>query len=127
MRQLRFLALWLTLGWVLVGLVVYFSLIPSAPKPLRFPVGDKLAHLSIYAGMMLWFGFIYLPGRAYRNLGVVFIMTGLILELIQGLTHYRSMEYLDMLANSIGVSLGWLLARTRLASTLTQLESRLCT
>jgi VanZ family protein len=115
------------LGWVLVGLVVYFSLIPSPPEPLRFPAGDKLAHLSIYAGMMLWFGFIYLPGRAYRNLGVVLVMMGVILELIQGLTDYRSMEYLDMLANSIGVSLGWLLARTRLASTLAHLESRLRT
>ena len=127
MRQLRFLTLWLTLGWVLVGLVVYFSLIPSPPEPLSFPAGDKLIHLSIYAGMMLWFGFIYFPGRAYRNLGVAFIMMGLILELIQGLTDYRSMEYLDMLANSIGISIGWLLARTRLASTLTQLESRLRT
>ena len=125
MRQLRFLTLWLTLGWALVGLVVYFSLIPLPPEPLSFPAGDKLTHLCIYAGMMVWFGFIYLPGRAYRNLGVAFIMMGLILELIQGLTNYRSMNYLDMLANCIGVSLGWLLARTRLASILTHLESRL--
>ncbi len=32
---------------------------------MEFPGGDKLLHFSAYATLMLWFGFIYLPGKAY--------------------------------------------------------------
>ena len=125
MKQLRFLIFWLIVGWVLVGFVVYFSLVPSPPEPITFPGEDKLVHFLTYAVMMLWFGLIYLPGRAYQNLGIGFIMLGFILELVQGLTNYRSLEYLDMLANASGVSIGWLLARTRISSALAYVEGRL--
>jgi VanZ family protein len=109
----------------LVALVGYFSLIPSPPETFTFTGGDKLIHLFAYFVMMLWFGLIYLPGRAYKNLGIGLIMMGLILELIQGVTSYRTLSYLDMLANALGVSLGWLLARTPLSCTPSQIESRL--
>jgi len=83
-----------------------------------------LIHLFTYAIMMLWFGLCYLPGRTYRNLGIALILMGIILELIQNEIGHRSMSYLDMLANCLGVSLGWLLARTRLSLALIHMESR---
>ncbi len=123
MRELRFVILWLILGWTLVGLVVFFSVITSPPETLGLLGGDKLLHFSTYAVIMVWFGLIYLPGRAYLNLGVGFIMMGIVLEFIQGVTGYRSLEYFDMIANAIGVSIGWLLAKTRLSYALTNMES----
>ena len=74
---------------------------------------------------MFWFGSCYNPGRAYRNLGMGLVLIGAVLELIQGKTGYRSMSYFDMVANTIGVSLGWLLARTRLSLVLIYMERRL--
>jgi hypothetical protein len=75
--------------------------------------------------MMLWFGLCYLPGRTYRNIGIGLIVMGIVLEFIQNEIGDRSMSYLDMLANGLGVSLGWLLARTRLSLALIHVENRL--
>ena len=122
MRQLRFLILWLTVGWLFVGGIIFFSLIPSPPETLSFHGGDKLIHLTIYAVMMLWFGFIYLPGRKYMIHGLTFISLGILLEVIQGILGYRSFEYLDMLSNAIGVLIGWVLSRTPLSSFLYNVE-----
>ena len=52
-------------------------------------------------------------------------MMGIVLEFIQGLTGYRSLEYTDMTANTIGVLLGWLLAKTRLSNALSRIENSL--
>ena len=125
MRPLRFVRLWLGLGWLFVALVIFFSLTPSPPSPIEFTGADKLFHVSTYALMMLWFGLVYLPGRAYLLLGIGLILMGIALELIQGLTGYRSLEYVDMIANAVGVSFGWLLVRTRLSSTLLHVEAKI--
>jgi hypothetical protein len=127
LRSLRFLWLWLTLGWAGVALIIYLSLVPSPPDIISAPSADKLGHLLAYAFLMTWFGFVYLPSRAYRNLGLGFIVMGLVLELVQGALGYRSPEYLDMLANGLGVLLGWMLAKTRLATSLVRLENLLHT
>ncbi len=84
---------------------------------------DKLTHLAAYGILTLWFGFIYLPGARYVHLSLGLILMGGVLELIQGISGFRNMDYYDMLANSSGVAIGWLLARTPLCSTLTRLET----
>ena len=99
MRQLRLFKFWLSMGWLFVGLVILFSLIPSPPTPIVFEGVDKLIHLSLYMVMMLWFGLIYMPGKRYRNLGIGFIIMGIILELIQGSIGYRCLDVFDMTAN----------------------------
>jgi VanZ family protein len=125
MRPLKLTGLWQAMGWVYVALVIYYSLHPSPPELPSFQGADKLAHLSVYAIMMLWFGFIYLPGQRLLILGVFFVLLGIVLDLVQGATGYRSMELLDMIANAGGVCLGGLFARTRFASALVWLEDRL--
>ena len=125
MRQLRFLKLWLLFGWGFIGLVVYLSLTPSPPEIAQFTGGDKLSHFCVYACLMFWFGLIYLPGTRYRNIGICLILMGFILELIQGRTGYRTMDFFDMLANALGVVTGWLLTRTRLASALLHIEEKI--
>jgi hypothetical protein len=125
MRDLRHLKLWLTVGWLQVCLVIFFSLIPS-PVGVQGIYGvDKLIHLFTYTFVMLWFGSCYVPGKSYERLGICLILMGAVIELIQGRTGYRTMSYLDMIANSFGVASGWLLAKTRLSGALLYMENRL--
>ena len=125
MRELRFIKLWLSLGYALVAFIIFISLMPSPPAFSGFPGIDTLEHLLAYTIIMLWFGFIYLPGSAYRNLGLSLIMVGLILEIIQGESGYRTLEYFDMLANTLGVLFGRLLSKTSLSSVLVHVEGRM--
>jgi VanZ family protein len=125
MRSLKLTALWHAVGWSYVAFVIYCSLDPSPPALPGFQGADKLAHVGAYAVMMLWFGFIYLPGKRFLLLGAVFVLLGVVLEIVQGATGYRSTETLDMISNAVGVLIGGLLARTRLASALVFLEKRL--
>ncbi len=49
-------------------------------------------------------------------------MIGIVLEFLQWGTGYRTLSYLDMLANGIGLFLGWLMAGTRLSLMLLNME-----
>jgi VanZ family protein len=118
MRPLRLLKVWLPLGWLAVSAVIYGSLAPSPPELPQFACADKLTHFMAYGSIMLWFGFIYAPGKKYLHLGSSLILLGVALELLQGASAYRSMELWDASANALGVAVGWLLARTRLSSLL---------
>jgi VanZ family protein len=118
MRPLRLVKVWLPLGGFAVCILIYQSLIPSPPDLPEFPLADKLAHFMVYAWIMLWFGFIYKPGEKYLLLGLSLILLGVTLELLQGASGYRSMEVSDACFNALGVFAGWLLALTRLSSTL---------
>jgi len=122
MRSLRLLKVWLPLGWFAVCLLIYQSLNPSPPELPECPLADKMAHFMAYAWIMLWFGFIYKPGKKYLLLGLSLILLGVTLELLQGASGYRSMEVLDASFNILGVFAGWLLALTRLSSTLLWIE-----
>ena len=124
MKKLRFIRLWLVIGFLLVGVTCFLTLTPSPPDVGDFPEIDKIGHIVAYSVMMLWFGFIYLRGKRYLRVGLAFIFMGIALELIQGLLDYRSFSTLDMGANTCGVMIGWLLARTRLADSLVRFEAR---
>jgi VanZ family protein len=118
MRPLRLVKVWVLLGWFGVCVLIYQSLTPSPPDLPDFPFVDKLAHFMVYGWIMLWFGFIYEPGRKYFLLGLSLIFLGVVLELLQGASGYRSMEVWDACSNALGVVVGWVLARTRLSATL---------
>jgi VanZ family protein len=112
-------------GWVLILLVVFFSLLPEPPEVIEFEQGDKLGHLVAYLSLMLWFANIY-PGRNQQiSLSVAFLAMGAVLESLQGLTGHRTFQYSDMVANGVGISLGWLLAKTWLGTFLVKLDNLL--
>ena len=118
MRPLRLKKVWLALGWFAICSLIYQSLDPSPLHLPDFLFADKLTHFLVYAGIMLWFGFIYSPGKKYFLLGLSLILLGVTLELLQGAGGYRSMEVSDASLNALGVFVGGLLARTRLSSAL---------
>ncbi|MCP4698130.1 MAG: VanZ family protein [Gammaproteobacteria bacterium] len=121
MIPLRYSRLWLSIGCLLTGLVVYLSL-TSNPPDMAVPGGDKLGHFLAYGTLMGWFVLLF-PRPIYPRLALFFILMGVSLEVLQGMGGYRSFEYLDMLANTGGVLLGWsLIGLTPLALTLVVFE-----
>ena len=125
MHPFRFSRLWLTLGYILVTLVVFLSLWPKPPQPLDFEQSDKVAHIFTYMVLMLWFVNLYSERSRQVKLGVVFLGMGVFLELLQGMSEYRTLAYTDMLANGVGILVGLYLAKTRLAFGLLYLDTRL--
>lgn len=124
-QTLRYWPLWAMMGWVLAGAVIYLSL---APKPPEFPGPlhwDKLDHLTAYAVLMGWFAQLYRTPRMHAFLAGAFILLGAALELLQYATGYRTLDAMDMTANTLGVLLAWGLARTRFALALQFLERKL--
>ncbi|OGW51569.1 MAG: hypothetical protein A2Y81_08995 [Nitrospirae bacterium RBG_13_43_8] len=120
---LYFDKIWLAIGWLLIALTVFLSLTPTPPQVMDFYQSDKLEHLFTYTILMLWFAQIY--GRdTYLFLGLSFIAMGVSLELLQGLSGFRTFEYSDILANTTGVLFGWLLAKTRMANCLIWFKTR---
>ncbi len=113
---------WLTLGWIWVAVVFYLSLTPHPPKPLSFHEADKVEHALVYAALMLWFCQGYVESRPRVRLFLLLVTMGVGIEFLQRMTGYRTFEYADMLADLIGVVLGWSLARTKLGYVLRMLE-----
>ena len=119
--KLRFL--WLAIGYALVMLVVFLSL-TSNPVSLEIelPYQDKFFHALAYFALMAWFSQIY-HDRFQRNMiALVFIFMGVTLEYLQGFDPNRYFEYADMVANSVGVALGFALALTGAKNILLKLE-----
>ena len=115
----------MTVGWVLILLVVFLSLSPKPPEVIEFEQGDKLGHLVAYLSLMLWFANVY-PRRNQRvSLGVAFFAMGAVLEFLQRLSGYRTFQYSDMVANGVGIFLGWLLAKTWFGTFLVKLDKLL--
>ncbi len=109
-RILEFPLLWQGVGWLMVVLVVILSLLPHPSTP-PIVTWDKSQHLLAYGGLMYWFGMVF-PRHAPWILFLVAL--GAILEVLQGWSGYRYFEYTDMLANTLGVLVGLLLATTQL-------------
>jgi VanZ family protein len=96
----------IALGWAWVAAIVWLSLTPSPPK-VDFEQSDKLGHFLAYGSLMLWFCLLYAEPKARIGYAFGFIAMGVGLEFIQGMLGYRTYEVFDMLANAIGVLLGW--------------------
>jgi VanZ family protein len=107
--MLRHRHVWLAGGWLLIALIVYLSLTPHPPEPLSFPNADKLEHGIAYGSLALWFCQIYLSTCSRIFALAALIGLGIGLEFVQGWTGYRFFDVWDMVANSIGVMLGFLL------------------
>lgn len=122
---MKYRTAWLAAGWLLIFLIAWLSLMPSPPTPLRFPHVDKLEHLIAYAALMGWFAQLYHTNRERVILAMAFIALGAGIELLQGWGGHRSAEWTDLLADSLGITLGLLLGTTSAQFLLTRFDARL--
>jgi VanZ family protein len=125
LKKLRFTNVWLTIGFLLVGLVICASLMPNPPELTHMQGGDKLEHGAAYFILTFWFGQIYARNRVRWTIGITFIFLGVAMEYLQRMTGYRTFEYADMAANTVGVLCALLAAQTPLARGLAVVEKHL--
>ena len=106
---MRYRGLWLAGGWLICVAIVWLSLTPSPPS-VGIEYGDKLGHFVAYGALMYWFCQLYASRSARLGYAVGFAAMGVALEFIQGALGYRTFEVADMIANTLGVLLGWIAA-----------------
>lgn len=105
--------LWIT-SWLLLALVVSLSLVPEPPVAVSDGV-DKVVHGVAYAALTLSFllAGVWRPGRGRGRypLGATWIVLaavgiGVVIEIIQDVESYRSMDAFDAVADAAGAAAG---------------------
>ena len=111
----------MAVGWSLIVVIVYLSL---AHNTITIPGenGDKYGHILAYASVMYWFLQIYecKPSRFLIAAGLIALGVGL--EFAQAWTGYRTFDYADMVADCIGIAVGWLISPPRSPHVLERVE-----
>jgi len=100
---------WLAIGWILAGTIIWLSLTP-APPHIDVEQGDKLGHFLAYGTLMYWFCLLYKRRATRIAYAILWIAMGVGLEFVQRALGYRTFEVYDMIANALGVLIGWALA-----------------
>lgn len=94
-------------GYVL--LVIFLSLIPSAAISTGMH-SDKLAHFLAY-GVMGFLAYVSVESRHNKAYLFVFVIAlGVVLEFFQLYLPGRSASFFDIIANTVGTIIGYLLA-----------------
>jgi len=104
---------WLAIGWFLVFAIIASSLMPPSPPSeslFKLPYADKIIHCGAYFILMGWFTQIYHAPSIRWRLAIGFLLLGIVLEILQALSGLRHGDIADVIANSIGILLSWLLA-----------------
>jgi len=119
---LRYRRLWMALGSAMILAVVAGSLL-SLPAPVSAPGMDKAQHLFAYGLLMYWWGMVVPDHRPAWAIALTAL--GLVLEGLQSLTTYRTMEWWDAGSNLAGVLLALALLSTPGSRLLARLDRHL--
>ncbi|TCV81292.1 VanZ family protein [Sulfurirhabdus autotrophica] len=122
MPDLKYRNFWLFMGFVWIALDIYLSLMHNPPQILDVHMADKIEHFAAYALLMFWFCQIFWEFSRQLKVAIALAALGVSMEIVQGMEGFRVFEYADMLANTIGVLIGWGVGKTVLKHTLCQFE-----
>lgn len=88
--------------WLILCLVAVLSML-AVPGQQIFQGQDKLSHLLVY--MILFWLLLLSYGKQWSliSLGIFLACFGAVIEVAQSFTGYRQAEWLDLLANIIGI------------------------
>lgn len=120
--EFQWYRLWVSVGWALVSIVIYLSLIFAPPNILEFTFADKLKHMLAYGMLMGWFCQLYTTRKSQLVWALAFCLLGIMMEFAQSWGGHRFFDVADMAANSFGVLLGWWLSNTWLAGSLLRVD-----
>ncbi len=121
-NRLKLHYVWFGAGYVLLVFVATVSLIPISNDG---GVSDKLMHLLTYLVLSSWFSLLVMQARSLLSVGIGLILFGILIEMFQAMTSYRSAEFADAVANSLGVLIGLVFHFTPLHRVLRWLDVRL--
>ncbi|WP_181858114.1 VanZ family protein [Polaribacter sp. WD7] len=99
-----------SLFFIAIGITIiiaYLSLIPVTTKSVSFTGIDKVFHLLAYFTLGIsWLTAFYRKTKYKYAIIILCIVYGIIIEILQSkLTNYRTGDYLDILANTLGIFL----------------------
>lgn len=107
--SLRHPKVWLGLGWMFIAGAVVASLVPVQQQPPTH-MSDKLEHSLAYALLTVWFTGAY-PRSSYARIGLAMLALGIGIEVAQGAMPFgRQMDFRDVIANSLGIIVGLVIA-----------------
>jgi len=122
--ELRYRRLWFSCGVLLAAAVTVVCLLPSSDLP-SFHLWDKLEHALAWISLAFWFGSVVVR-RDILWVGITLVALGGAIELLQGWMGLgRSADIFDLLADSVGISIGLLLVISPLGRVPAWLESKL--
>mgnify|MGYP001035981566 CR=1 FL=1 len=122
MKELKLRKLWLLIGFIYIVVIFYLCLRRSTGTIPSFPHIDKIIHFTAYFIMMSYFCQI-LNKSSYKVAFIIFVLMGVLIEFLQLMTGYRSFEFLDMMANTSGLLMGWLIFGNYFSNVLKNIES----
>ena len=114
MLPLRYAHRWQLAGIVILSLVFLSAVIPSFwPDDPQFQPwlidADKLLHAVTFVFLAAWFAGQYRPG-SYWRIGAGLMAFGALIEIAQRFISYRSAEWFDLVADTLGIVVGLLIA-----------------
>ncbi len=120
---MHYRSLWLILGFFYIGLIFAGSLLRVPDFDISISHTDKVLHFLMYFILVGWFVQLYPKPDKRIQILIAAILLGMLIEYLQGMTNYRSFDFIDEIANSIGALSAFLLARTTFASLLATFDS----
>jgi VanZ family protein len=105
---LRYKWFWLGAGLVALAVILLLALAPIA-TPLPAMQGDKILHFLAFTYLAVWFLGVFEP-RLSLSVVAALAAYGVLIELLQSFTAYRSADLYDVLSDVAGIGAGWLLA-----------------
>jgi VanZ family protein len=120
-RMFRHGHLWLAIAWFGVALLIYLSLM-KATTTINVAHADKVGHFAAYALLTFWFMQLYEGPRARLTIAGSMLALGVVIEILQYWTGYRSMEAADAAADAVGIAIGWLAGPPRTFNILERIE-----
>ena len=116
MLPLRHARFWRMTGLVLLLLVLVFALMPAvwfwddkAGALAWFRNSDKFLHAGTFLLLAVWFSGQY-RRPSYWRIAVALLLFGLLIEFCQFMVGYRTADWLDMAANTVGIITGFAVA-----------------
>ena len=121
--DLQFASRWFFAGLILMSMVMAVSLAPNRVESLEITYVDKVMHMIAFMGLMVFFcGFVEVQ---LRWLLVLFLLAcGGLIEVLQIPVPGRSAEAADLMADMVGIMLGWFLASKWLGNYTIWVENR---
>lgn len=101
--------LWRGIFWTLLGSTLILSLTPVQQLPQALSFWDKAQHALGFAALAIS-GLLAYPARTWR-FGLGLVLLGVGIELAQAWSGWRHGDWLDWLADCVGLALGWLATR----------------
>ncbi len=114
MLPLRYARRWRIGGIFLLALVLVLALVPAdwfwpdSPDAAFF-ISDKWLHGITFTALALWFSGQY-ARNSYWRLILGLVAFGLLIEVTQRMVSYRTADWMDLLADLLGVAVGMAIA-----------------